>query len=284
MTSVAEWHSSKLVVVPVQLAARDCSGGVGSWCRSGIIGLSTVSSISICKLKARRESMNNAVIHQREKNVAWTVDWALYLECCFKYGQYYDISVPLLDPQVGKSVVGPRTFAAVRELLWYNCSPVCGLSARQSTVGLMVTSSKRIYATCCTSQVCCSQSPSLCGRPLLTRASTRGAQTLKDRSGSVSCGKFLKSWEYQTTLPASWETCMQVKKQHLEPDMELVPNWEGMCQGCILSPCLFNLYAEYTMRNAGLEEAQAGIKIAGRNIKTSDMQMTPPLWQKVKRN
>ena len=58
---------------------------------------------------------------------------------------------------------------------------------------------------------------------------------------------------------------------------------KGVCQGCILSPCLFNLYAEYIMRNARLEEAQAGIKIAGRNI-TSDMQMTPPLWQKVKRN
>ena len=41
---------------------------------------------------------------------------------------------------------------------------------------------------------------------------------------------------------------------------------KGICQGCILSPCLFNLYAEYIMRNAGLEEAQAGIKIAGRNI------------------
>ena len=40
----------------------------------------------------------------------------------------------------------------------------------------------------------------------------------------------------------------------------------GVCQGCILSPCYFNLYAEYIMRNAGLEEAQAGIKIAGRNI------------------
>ena len=59
---------------------------------------------------------------------------------------------------------------------------------------------------------------------------------------------------------------------------------KGVRQGYILSPCLFNLYAEYIMRNTGLEEAQAGIKIAGRISITSDMQMTPPLWQKVKRN
>ena len=59
---------------------------------------------------------------------------------------------------------------------------------------------------------------------------------------------------------------------------------KGVHQGCILLPCLFNLYAEYIMRNAGLEEAQAGIKIAGEIAITSDMQMTPPLWQKVKRN
>ena len=59
-------------------------------------------------------------------------------------------------------------------------------------------------------------------------------------------------------------------------------NGKGVHQGYILSPCLFNFYAEYIMRNAGLEEAQAGIKIAGRNIITSDMQMTPPLWKKVK--
>ena len=57
---------------------------------------------------------------------------------------------------------------------------------------------------------------------------------------------------------------------------------KGVCQSSILSPCLFNLYAEYIMRNARLYEAQAGIKIAGRNINSSDMQMIPPLWQKVK--
>ena len=55
-------------------------------------------------------------------------------------------------------------------------------------------------------------------------------------------------------------------------------------QGCILSPCLFNLHAEYIMRNAGLEEAQAGIKIARKISITSDRQMTTPLWQKVKKN
>ena len=51
-----------------------------------------------------------------------------------------------------------------------------------------------------------------------------------------------------------------------------------------VSPCLFNFYAEYIMRNTGLEEAQAGIKIVGEISITSDMQMTPPLWQKAKKN
>ena len=62
---------------------------------------------------------------------------------------------------------------------------------------------------------------------------------------------------------------MQVRKQQLETGHGTT-DWfqigKGVCQGCILSPCLFNLYAEYIMRNAGLEEAQAGIKIARRNI------------------
>ena len=53
---------------------------------------------------------------------------------------------------------------------------------------------------------------------------------------------------------------------------------------CILSPCLFNLYAEYIMRNAGLDEAQAGIKIGRRNINNLKYADGSPLWQKVKKN
>ena len=59
---------------------------------------------------------------------------------------------------------------------------------------------------------------------------------------------------------------------------------KGVRQGCILSPCLFNLYAEYNMRNAGLEEGQAGIKIVGRNINNLTYADDTTLWQKVRRN
>ena len=82
---------------------------------------------------------------------------------------------------------------------------------------------------------------------------------------------------------------MQVKKQQLKPDME---QWTGSKLGKdfvkaivrILSPCLFNFYAEYIMWNTGLDEAQAGIKIAGRNNNLRYADDTTLIWQKVKRN
>ena len=84
---------------------------------------------------------------------------------------------------------------------------------------------------------------------------------------TINCGKFWERWEYQTTcllrnLYAGQEAT--VRTGHGTTDWFQIG--KGVCQVCILSPCLFNFYAEYIMRNAGLEEAQAGIKIAGRNI------------------
>ena len=59
---------------------------------------------------------------------------------------------------------------------------------------------------------------------------------------------------------------------------------KGVSQGCILSLCLFNLYAEYIMKNAGWKKHKLESRLLGEISITSDMQMTPPLWQKVKRN
>ena len=74
-----------------------------------------------------------------------------------------------------------------------------------------------------------------------------------------------------TTVRAAYETmdCFQIG--------------QGELQGCILSPCLFNFYAEYIMQNAGLDDIEVVNKIAGRKSITSDKQMTPPLWQKTRR-
>ena len=82
---------------------------------------------------------------------------------------------------------------------------------------------------------------------------------------TINWGKFWKRWEYQTTWPASWEICMQFKKQQLEVDM---------------SPSLFNLHAERIMWN--VNEAQLEWRLPGEISIISDMQMIPPLWQKVK--
>ena len=82
---------------------------------------------------------------------------------------------------------------------------------------------------------------------------------------TTNCEKFLKRWEYQTILSVFWETYTRVKKQQLAFYMDWFKIGKEVQQGNILSPCLFNLFAEYIMRHIGLEEAQAGIKIAGRN-------------------
>ena len=81
---------------------------------------------------------------------------------------------------------------------------------------------------------------------------------------------------------------MHVRKQQLEPAMEQQTDCfqmgKGVCQGCILSPCFFNFYAEYIMSNAGLDEAQAVIKIARRNINNLRYADDTTLWQKAKTN
>ena len=87
---------------------------------------------------------------------------------------------------------------------------------------------------------------------------------------TTKSGKFLKRWKYQTTLPASWETSMQDQKQQVRTSHGTA-DWfkigKGVCQGCMLSSCLFNLHAEYIIQNAGLGESQARIKISRRNIR-----------------
>ena len=102
---------------------------------------------------------------------------------------------------------------------------------------------------------------------------------------TINCGRFLKRWEYQNTWPASWETHMagQEATARTGHGTDWFQIGKGVRQGCILSPCLFNLYAEYIMRNAGLDDTQAGIKIARRNSNNL-RQMIPPLWQKAKKN
>ena len=80
---------------------------------------------------------------------------------------------------------------------------------------------------------------------------------------TTNCGKFLKRWEYQPPEKSVCRSRATVRTGHGTTDWFQIG--KGVRQGYILSPCLFNLYAEYIMRNAGLDEAQAGYKIAGRN-------------------
>ena len=93
---------------------------------------------------------------------------------------------------------------------------------------------------------------------------------------TTNFGNFLKRWEYQNALSVSCYAGQEATVRTRHGTMDWFKTGKGVCQGCILSHCLFNLYAEYIMQNAGLDESQAGIKIARKLSRTtSDMQMTP---------
>ena len=103
------------------------------------------------------------------------------------------------------------------------------------------------------------------------RNAAPGCNLKIDRTISVHFqGKPFNITVIQTIWPVFWETCMWVKKQQLELDMEQVTDCfksgKEVQWGCILSPGLYNIYAECIMRNAGLDESQAEIKLAGRNV------------------
>ena len=81
-----------------------------------------------------------------------------------------------------------------------------------------------------------------------------------------NCEKFFKRWEYLTCLFRNLYADQEATVRTGHGTTDWFQIGKGIRQGCILSPCLFNFYAEYIMRNAGLDEARAGIKIAGKNI------------------
>ena len=104
---------------------------------------------------------------------------------------------------------------------------------------------------------------------------------------TINCGKFWKWWEYQTTWPASWETCMQVRKQQLELDIE-------QQTGCKLGkeyvkavycyPAYLNYMQSTSWETLGWKKHKVELRLLGEISITSDIQMTPPLWQKVNKN
>ena len=115
--------------------------------------------------------------------------------------------------------------------------------------------------------------------------STNDAKTF-DCADHKKLWKILKEMGISDHLPASSEICMQVKKQHTtgHGTMDWFQTGKGVYQGCILLPCLFNLYAEYIMWNAIWMKHQLESRLQGEITITSDMQMTSPLWQKAKRS
>ena len=102
---------------------------------------------------------------------------------------------------------------------------------------------------------------------------------------TTNCGKFLKRWEYQTTWPASWEICVQVKKQQLKPDVEQQTGskWGKKYIKAVYSHPAYLTYMQSTSyKMLDWMKHKLESRFLGETSITSDMQMTPPLWQKVK--
>ena len=99
---------------------------------------------------------------------------------------------------------------------------------------------------------------------------------------TVNCGNFERDGNTRLPdLPLEKSVCRSGSNSRTGHG---TTDWFQIGKGCILSPCLLNFYAECIMRNAGLDEAHAGIRLPGEISITSDMQITPTVWQKVKKN
>ena len=104
---------------------------------------------------------------------------------------------------------------------------------------------------------------------------------------ATNCGKFLKRWEYQTTLPASWEICMQVRKQQLDLDMEQQTGsklGKKYVKAVYCHPAYLTYMQSTSCKTPGWMKHKLESRLPGERSITSDRQMTPPLWQKAKRN
>ena len=104
---------------------------------------------------------------------------------------------------------------------------------------------------------------------------------------TINCGKFWKRWEYQTTWPVSWETYMQVKKQQLELDREQQTGsklGKEYVKAVYCHPAYLTSMQSTSWEMLGWMKHKLELRLLGEISIISDMQMTPPLWQKVKRN
>ena len=103
---------------------------------------------------------------------------------------------------------------------------------------------------------------------------------------TTNCGKFFKRWEYQTTLPAPWEICMQLKKQQLELDMEQQTgskSWKECIKAVYCHPANLTYMQSTSWEMLGWMKHNLESRLPGEISVTSAMQITPPLWQKGKK-